>query len=90
MILNSTLYNCRGIPEIVRKPLPAAATGIDKTVTNNKNRNFTIPPIEQKNIENIPSVSNLVITVQPPITLLQKAFNFIATWQINLFTNECH
>jgi hypothetical protein len=30
MILNSTLYNCRGIPEIVRKPLPAAATGSSK------------------------------------------------------------
>ena len=30
MILNSTLYNCRGIPEIVRKPLPAAPTGSSK------------------------------------------------------------
>jgi len=30
MILNSTLYNRTGNSEIVRKPLPAAATGSSK------------------------------------------------------------
>ena len=54
---------------------------IDQTSTRSKNPNFSIPPLEQKNIESITSLSSLMITVPPPLTIPQQIYNIIVAWQ---------